>query len=59
MPKQKIKKAGRPPLPKGEAKAKTLHTRLTASEWKAYEAAAKAKNQSVSDWIRSTLNAAV
>ena len=60
MPKQpKAKKAGRPPLPKGHAKAGTLRVRVTPDELKAIETAASAKKQSVSEWIRSTLSAAL
>lgn len=59
MPKRKVRKAGRPPLPKGEAKAAMLRIRVTADESKAYDAAARAKKQTISEWIRSTLNAAV
>jgi uncharacterized protein (DUF1778 family) len=59
-PKQpKARKAGRPPLPKGEARAETLRIRVTPDELKAIELAAKGKNQSASEWIRSTLNAAI
>ena len=59
MPKQKAKKAGRPPLPKGDAKDETLRIRVTPNELRAIESAARGKKQSVSGWIRSTLNAAV
>jgi predicted HicB family RNase H-like nuclease len=60
MPNRKrIKRAGRPPLPKGHAKAGTLRVRVTPEELRAIESAAKAKKQTVSDWIRSTLNAEV
>ena len=60
MPKQpKPKKPGRPPLPKGNAKAVMLRVRITPEERKAIEAKAKTGNQSVSQWIRSTLSAAV
>lgn len=60
MPKQpKAKKAGRPPLPKGHAKAGTLRVRVTPDELKAIEEAANGKKLSVSEWIRSTLNAAL
>jgi len=55
---QKAKKAGRPPLPKGEAKIGTLRIRVTPDELRAIESKAKAKKESVSEWIRSTLNAA-
>lgn len=55
----KRKKAGRPPLPKGRAKAEFLRVRITHDELRAYEAAARGKKQTVSEWARSTLNAAV
>jgi predicted HicB family RNase H-like nuclease len=60
MPKQsKAKKAGRPPLPKGHAKVGTLRVRVTPDELEAIEMAASTKKQSVSEWIRSTLSAAL
>jgi predicted HicB family RNase H-like nuclease len=55
----KAKKAGRPPLPRGNAKNETLRVRVTPSELKAIESAAKGKKQSASAWIRSALNAAL
>jgi predicted HicB family RNase H-like nuclease len=55
----KPKKAGRPPLPKGHAKAGMLRVRVTPDELRAIESRAKAKKQTVSDWIRSTINAAI
>ena len=55
----KPKKAGRPPLSKGEAKIGTLRIRVTPDELRAIESKAKAKKESVSEWIRSTLNAAL
>jgi predicted HicB family RNase H-like nuclease len=58
VPKQpKAKKAGRPPLPKGKAKIGTLRIRVTPDELRAIESKAKANKESVSEWIRSTLNA--
>ena len=54
---RKPKKAGRPPLPKGHAKAGMLRVRVTPDELRAIESRAKAKKQSVSEWIRSTINA--
>jgi predicted HicB family RNase H-like nuclease len=57
--KPKHKKAGRPPLPKGHAKAGMLRVRVTGEELRAIEARARAKKQTVSEWIRSTLNAAI
>lgn len=59
MKQKKPKKAGRPPLPRGSAKAGTLRVRVTPDELKAIESAAKGKKQTVSEWIRSMLNAAV
>jgi hypothetical protein len=58
MPTQpKPKKVGRPKLAKGNAKAETLRIRVTPTELRTFEATAKAKKQTVSEWIRSTLNA--
>jgi predicted HicB family RNase H-like nuclease len=57
MPVSKPKKVGRPTLPKGNAKAATVRVRATPNELRAYEATAKAKKQSLSEWIRNTLNA--
>jgi len=59
MPRQKPRKAGRPPLPKGHAKHGTLRVRVTPDELSAIEAKAKAGKLTVSGWIRSTLNAAL
>ncbi|MGH9715649.1 MAG: plasmid mobilization protein [Candidatus Acidiferrales bacterium] len=53
----KPKKAGRPPLPKGHAKGLFLRVRVTPDEMKAIESKAKAAKHTVSEWIRSTLNA--
>jgi predicted HicB family RNase H-like nuclease len=58
MPKLKTRKAGRPPLPKGYAKAGTLRVRVTPDELRAIETAAKGKKQSVSEWIREKLKSA-
>ena len=60
MPRQpKPKKVGRPKLAKGEAKAAMLRIRATPDELRAFDKAAKAGKTSRSEWIRSTLNAAV
>ena len=56
---KKVKKAGRPPMPKGQAKAGTLRVRVTPEELAQIEAKAKAGRQTVSEWIRSTLDAAI
>lgn len=56
---KKAKKAGRPPLPKGQAKAGTLRVRVMPAELQAYEVTARKSKQTVSEWARSTLNAAI
>ncbi|PYP90951.1 MAG: hypothetical protein DMG65_09500 [Candidatus Angelobacter sp. Gp1-AA117] len=56
---QKAKKVGRPKLPKGEAKGRIVPVRFNAYDLKLVTAAAKASNQTVSDWIRSKVNAAI
>ena len=56
--KQKPKKMGRPKLPKGEAKARSIQVRLNGEAIKRVNAAAKASGQTVSEWIRRVLNAA-
>jgi hypothetical protein len=53
------RKVGRPKLPRGEAKGRIVPVRFTADDLKAMAAAARAKNQTVSEWIRSPLNAAI
>jgi hypothetical protein len=56
MPRQKkAKKAGRPPLPKGHAKAGTLRVRVTPEELRTIEAEAKNRKQTVSEWIREVV----
>jgi hypothetical protein len=55
----KPKRVGRPALPKGNAKAATVRVRSTPNELRSYEMAAKASKQSLSEWIRGTLNAAI
>jgi len=58
MPKQpKPKKVGRPMLPKGEAKGKIVPIRFNAEDIRKVTSAAKASNQTVSEWVRSTLYA--
>jgi hypothetical protein len=56
MAKQTKPKIGRPKLPKGEAKGRIVPVRFSAEEVKRITAAASAKDQKVSEWIRSTLN---
>jgi hypothetical protein len=56
---KKAKKVGRPKLPKGEAKGRTVPVRFTAVDLKAMELAAKASDKSLSEWIRSTIHATI
>jgi hypothetical protein len=58
MAKQTKPKIGRPKLPKGEAKGRIVPVRFNADEVRRITAAASANKQKVSEWIRSTLNAA-
>jgi len=55
----KARKPGRPKLPKGEAKGRIVPVRFNGDDLKAIMAAAKANKQSLSEWIRNTLNAAL
>ena len=59
MAQRKIKKVGRPKLPKGEAKGRIVPVRFTALDLKAMEAAAKASEQTLSEWIRNTVSNAI
>jgi predicted HicB family RNase H-like nuclease len=60
MPTQpKPRRVGRPKLPKGEAKGKIVPIRFNAEDVKRVERAAKSRKQTVSEWVRSTLNAAM
>lgn len=59
MPQTKPKKIGRPKLPKGEARGRIVPVRFTAEDMRRIEACAKAKNQTVSQWIRGAVNAAI
>ena len=52
-------KVGRPPLPKGEAKAIVLQSRVQPAEKAAYQRAAKAEGKDLSAWIREKLNMAL
>ncbi len=52
-------KTGRPKLPTGAAKGRIVHVRFTPEEIERINAAAKASNKTVSEWIRSTANAAL
>ena len=55
----KPRKVGRPKMAKGETKGKIVPVRFKGDDLKRIAAAAKANNQTVSEWIRSTLHAAI
>jgi predicted HicB family RNase H-like nuclease len=57
VPKPKPRSVGRPKLPKGEAKGKIVPIRFNPDDLKRVTAAAKARKLTVSEWIRSTLEA--
>lgn len=59
MPQAKTRRPGRPKLPKGDAKSSIVPIRLNAEDRKRVEAAARASNKSVSEWIRGALSAAI
>lgn len=59
MARQTKAKIGRPKLPKGEAKGCIVPIRFNPHDIKRIESAARAKDQTVSEWIRSTVNAAM
>lgn len=57
MPKRR--RVGRPKLPKNEAKGRIVPVRFTADDLKAMESKAREKEQTLSEWIRSTVSAAI
>jgi predicted HicB family RNase H-like nuclease len=59
LPQAKTRRPGRPKLPKGDAKSSIVPIRLNAEDRKRVEAAARASNKSVSEWIRGALSAAI
>ena len=56
---KKTRKPGRPKLPKGHAKGRIVPVRFNAEDIKRITEVAKASNKTVSEWIRSTLYAAI
>ena len=56
---KKTRKVGRPKLPKGHAKGRIVPVRFTPDDLRAIEAAARANNQSVSEWVRSKIHATI
>ena len=57
--KKKRRNPGRPPLPKGQAKGRIVPVRLTNDEAASFAKAARVNKQTLSEWMRSTLNAAI
>jgi hypothetical protein len=57
--KPKPKKPGRPRLAKGDAKGRTVLVRFREEDAKQIERAAKARNQTVSEWVRNALLATI
>jgi hypothetical protein len=55
----KKRKVGRPRFPRGTAKSRIVPVRFSAEDLKAMTAQAKANEQTLSGWIRSTLDAAI
>jgi hypothetical protein len=56
---KKSRKVGRPKLPKGEAMRRIVPVRFAPDVLKAMESVAKARKQTVSEWIRGTISAAL
>jgi hypothetical protein len=52
-------KVGRPKLPAGTAKGRVVHVRFTFEEIERITVLANASNKTISEWIRSTLDAAI
>ncbi len=59
QPKPQPKKLGRPVLPKHEAKGKIVPVRFRAEDLEKMTEAAKKNGQTVSEWIRTTLDASL
>jgi hypothetical protein len=59
MPRNAKPKVGRPKLPKGEAKGRIVPVRFNAPDLKRIEAAARASQKTVSEWIRGAIASAI
>jgi hypothetical protein len=57
-PKPEPRKPGRPILPKDEAKGKIVPVRFTGAEYDRVAKAARKADQTVSQWIRTTISEA-
>lgn len=51
--KKSPKRAGRPPLPRGEKKDRQIKLVVTQDQWRILEAAAKRDRLTPSEWIRT------
>jgi hypothetical protein len=56
---KKLRKPSRPKLPTGEAKGRIVPVRFNGDDLNRIATAAKASGQTISEWIRSTLSAAL
>ncbi len=56
---KKSRKPGRPQLPKGQAKGRIVPVRFNPEDLKRVSSAAKAEGKTISEWIRSAVNAAI
>jgi hypothetical protein len=59
MSQPKPKKIGRPKLPKGEAKGRIVPIRFNPADLKRIESVARTSQQTVSEWIRGAVAAAL
>jgi predicted HicB family RNase H-like nuclease len=56
-PSKKPRKVGRPAMPKGQAHARIVPVRFNEDLFRAITMAAKTAKQTVSEWIRGTIEA--
>ncbi len=56
---KRTRKPGRPKLPRGEAMGRIVPVRFTADDLRAMEAKARTAKLTLSEWIRSTVHAAI
>jgi hypothetical protein len=59
LTKTEPKKMGRPPLPNGAAKGSIVPVRFNPEDLDRITSAARSEGKTLSEWIRSTLNAAI
>lgn len=56
---KRTRKPGRPKLPRGEAMGRIVPVRFTADDLRVMEAKARTAKLTLSEWIRSTIHAAI